>query len=241
MVVINTLVAVKTLDDSRDLSGGRDFGGCRDPSCGRDTGDCRDPGGGRDLVAFVTVFHYFFHGPCLKCKQCQKPLTAAATDVLAGQTFCMGHRGKEIAPTVNCDLCKRRLPNVFGPEVIITQGNGYHKACFVCLDCKKGPPDIAESDLKKFNNDNFICPDCTEGRRIRKCESCPATGTRKELIQGPCQKTYYCRKCYVCCECRSPFRANDKVNEIPGKLYCELCQERYINAKALFDKMKCGS
>uniref|UniRef100_A0A915IF00 LIM zinc-binding domain-containing protein n=1 Tax=Romanomermis culicivorax TaxID=13658 RepID=A0A915IF00_ROMCU len=95
---------------------------------------------GRRRTDYVTVFQYFFHPTCLRCRLCKKALTPPTTDLFCAQTFCLGHRGKDISPTTACFKCKKRLPNVFGPDVIVGFGNGYHKACMACVDCQKGPP-----------------------------------------------------------------------------------------------------
>uniref|UniRef100_A0A915HHQ2 Uncharacterized protein n=1 Tax=Romanomermis culicivorax TaxID=13658 RepID=A0A915HHQ2_ROMCU len=59
-------------------------------------------------------------------------------------------------------------------------------------------------------NGNFACATCVEARRIYKCECCPVKAVKTDLIAGPSQKTYYCQKCYLCCECRARLMPDDQ-------------------------------
>ncbi|RPB12214.1 hypothetical protein P167DRAFT_545730 [Morchella conica CCBAS932] len=119
-------------------------------------------------------------------------------------------------PAVSKGPCRGCGEEIFGKSISSADGRltgRYHKACFVCQDCRK-PFESAEF----YVHDNL--PYCERHYHQRNQSLCPTCDTG---IEGPCLETEWHERyhptCFSCSECACSLGGD--YFELNGRPYCE--------------------
>ncbi|CAG0890750.1 unnamed protein product [Cyprideis torosa] len=104
-----------------------------------------------------------------------------------------------------CGQCNKKCSG----EVLRVQDKYFHPGCFQCKVCHRA---LAQGGFF-CHEGQFFCPEDYQRQAGTKCAGCG------EFVEGEVVSAlgkYFHQRCFVCCRCRQPFPAGEKVNLAGG-------------------------
>lgn len=163
------------------------------------------------------------HMQCFSCCVCATALefNEFYYDGPSNRLYC--HLDYHETFSERCNYCSQPIVQ----DGIFAAGVHWHREHFFCSECSE----VIGNKAHYVEEDGLaVCDGCWEKKHADTCWKCRHKCVGAEQAISALERTW-CRTCFSCEECTTPFDSGQFVLREDGTLVCELCEMRHLKSQ----------
>ena len=157
----------------------------------------------------------------MPCGKCGKPLSGTYYVEDDGAIYC---EQCHITGLPNCFECKI----IINEDILEAMGENYHRACFVCKECRVPLAGTGPGELPRFHQKRGkpVCAKCNSKPELL-CLVCMKKSSEDMIVVSRHSMSFHIA-CLKCDDCDKPINPDSHFIAVGNALFLPACYEKFI-------------